>query len=66
MKMVLKEEGLNREELKTTSSYHQHRSLLMGTKMDVTSQSQAPVTQVNNVWYNQKCEGYVIYIPVLL
>lgn len=62
MKTVLKEEGLNREEIKTASSHHHHRSLLMGTKkapllMDVTPQSQAPVTQVNNVWYNQKCEG---------
>lgn len=62
MKTVLKEEGLKREQIKTASSHHHHRSLLMGTKktpllMDVTPQSQAPVTQVKNVWYNQKCEG---------
>lgn len=62
MKTVPKEEGLKREEIKTASSHHHHRSLLMGTKkppllMDATPQSQAPVTQVNNVWSNQKCEG---------
>lgn len=61
MKTVLKEEGRNREEIKTSSSHHHHRSLLMGTKkapllMDATPQSQAPVTQVNNS-YNQKYSG---------
>lgn len=54
MKMVLKEEGLNKAEIKTASG-HPHlrrRSLLMGMKRDlllmaVTLLSLAPVTQVN-------------------
>lgn len=76
MKMVQKEEGLNREEIKTASSHH-HRSLPMGMKKDlllmgVTPQSQAPVTQVNKsvgVSCNQKCTNWspiYIYIPGLL
>lgn len=54
MKMVLKEEGLNRAELKTASFHHLHRrlSLLMAMTRDlllmvVTHLSLAPVTQVN-------------------
>lgn len=53
MKMVLKEEGLTRAEMKTASSHHRHRrSLLMGTKralplMVVTPLSLAPATQVS-------------------